>query len=299
MKREANSINDFKQEEKAVKSMTKAFIITMGVSFGLLAMTCFSYAAPAKKPVSSGAKVPSTSVMSLRKMPDLIPGGQQPAPYAFCAIDSQGKLVILVKNQGNADAPASSTTVAFLGSTSVVLPTPPIPKNTTVPLQPITVPNACYASYRNYDCDFNITVDASNQIAELNENNNIGIGKCAPPCRLDVKLSAGKKPGEFTSTGSIGFSAKCPTKVYFTGRITVTSMRVYPLTVKYRFVSSDGAVSPVKSIVFTALGTKEVSDSWEIIRSMDSGGAWEQLKILEPLNFESNKATFRVTCTGP
>jgi hypothetical protein len=298
MKREANSINYFKQEEKAMKSMTKAFLITMGVSLGLSAMTCFSYAAPVKKPISSGVKVPSTSGMSLRKTPDLIPGGQQPAPYTFCAIDSQGKLVILVKNQGGADAPASSTTVGFAGSTSVVLPTPPIPQNTTVPLQPITIPKACYAPYKNYDCDFNITVDSSNQIAELNENNNIGIGKCAPPCRLEVKLSAGTKPGEFNSSGSIGISVKCPTKVYFTGRINVSSMKVYPLTIKYQFVRSDGAVGPVQSMVFTALGTKEVGDSWAIIKSTDIGGAWEQLKILEPLNFESNKAAFRVTCTG-
>jgi hypothetical protein len=271
----------------------------VGSSLFFALVICFLCAALPPKSNKPAVNRPGTNPgLSLRKLPDLVPGGSYSDPYYFCAMDNQNRLVILVKNQGNADAPASAARIEFLGSTFINLTIPPVRQNTTVPLAPISIPKACYQSANNYDCNFNIVLDTNNQVAESSETNNIGKGKCWPPARMEIKLSAGTKPGEFNSTGSIGVSIKCPTTIYFTGRINVTSMKLQPLNVKYQFVRSDGAVGPVKTVVFSALGTQEVSDSWAIIKSTDINGAWEQIKILEPLNFESNKASFRVTCTG-
>jgi hypothetical protein len=287
------------RREKLMKNKVKVLWMMIGIFFFFSLVICFLYAAPSPKSTKPASNIPGTHLgQLLRKLPDLVPGGQYSDPYYFCAMDNQNQLVILVKNQGNSDAPASAARIEFLGSNFVNLTIPPVPQNTTVPLQPISIPKACYQSFNNYDCNFNIVLDTNNQVTESNENNNIGKGKCWPPARMEVKLSAGTKPGEFNSTGSIGISVKCPTKVYFTGRINVTSMKLYPLNVKYQFARSDGASGPVKTVVFNALGIKEVSDSWAIIKTTDFNGAWEQLKILEPLNFESNKASFRVTCTG-
>lgn len=80
---------------------------------------------------------------------------------------------VTVKNQGNADAPASETTVTF-GDIPVTVNTPAIPVGGSVDLL-FKVPTNCFSP----DCSFKITVDANNQVNESNnEENNGASGGC-------------------------------------------------------------------------------------------------------------------------
>ncbi|HLE24520.1 MAG TPA: CARDB domain-containing protein, partial [Thermodesulfobacteriota bacterium] len=95
-------------------------------------------------------------------------------PTAFCRIEQSGKLLrVSVKNQGNADAGASKTTVTF-SNKALTLDTPAIPAGGSVDLL-FKVPANCFSP----DCSFRITVDSINQVDELNnEGNNSVDGGC-------------------------------------------------------------------------------------------------------------------------
>ena len=58
------------------------------------------------------------------------------------------------------------------------------------------------------------------------------------------------------------FSGKCPAKIQFDGVIIVRNNTRPPLRVQYRFLRSDGALSPISTIVFDGDGSKNVSTSW-------------------------------------
>ena len=110
--------------------------------------------------------------------PDLVPiksPGQPDNITGFCkVVDNATKVVVSVKNQGNADSPASTTTVDFFNRGSFQLPTPAIPAGGSVDLPPLNIPAGCF----DPDCDFKITVDSGSQINESNEGNNNTDGRC-------------------------------------------------------------------------------------------------------------------------
>lgn len=104
-------------------------------------------------------------------LPDLIPF---PDPKTgFCNRDHQGNLIVTVKNQGSADAGASTTTVVFGRGGTFSQPTPPIPAGGSVKLL-FPIPAACF----DPDCSFRIIVDSGNQVTESNEGNNTASGTC-------------------------------------------------------------------------------------------------------------------------
>ena len=111
-------------------------------------------------------------------LPDLVPVPDPRPGIGFCKLVAEGpdkgKLVVTVKNQGNADAPASTTRVIFVPGGTFDLPTPPIPAGGSVDLPPISIPGVCF----NPDCNFRIIVDANNQVVESNKANNTGSGNC-------------------------------------------------------------------------------------------------------------------------
>ena len=78
-----------------------------------------------------------------------------------------GTLIITVKNQGQCAAAETRTVVDFPGFGSFSLPTPALAPGATVDLS-INIPGSCF----NPDCEFKITVDASNGVLESNEGNN-------------------------------------------------------------------------------------------------------------------------------
>lgn len=115
------------------------------------------------------------SGVTSQHVPDLVPFSPSGTdPTAFCRIEQNGKLLrVSVKNQGNADAGPSKTTVIF-GNTPLTLDTPAIPAGGSVDLL-FKVPSGCFSP----DCSFKITVDSNNQVDELNnEGNNSANGGC-------------------------------------------------------------------------------------------------------------------------
>lgn len=108
--------------------------------------------------------------------PDLVPvdpsGGT-----TFCGPESAA--VVRVLNKGNADAPASSTTVSFTGSpTPVSQATRVLAAGTFVDLNFSRPAGACVPGAPV--CGFDITVDAGNEIDEAGEANNKASGNCVP-----------------------------------------------------------------------------------------------------------------------
>lgn len=104
-------------------------------------------------------------------LPDLIP---LPDPETrFCKRDERGNLIVTVKNQGSADAGASTTTVHFLPGGPLSLATPPIAAGGSVDLF-FPIPPACF----DPDCSFRIIVDSASQVPESDETNNYASGTC-------------------------------------------------------------------------------------------------------------------------
>src|SRR5262249_2039762 len=85
----------------------------------------------------------------------------------------------------------------------------------------------------------------------------------------------------------------CPLRVAFHGEIQ-TEGRAGNVT--YRFVRSDGAVSPTTTINFLRPGTVAVNDVWEVGRRSYSGG--ETLEVLAPQHVSSKRANFTVMCSS-
>jgi subtilisin family serine protease len=113
-------------------------------------------------------------------LPDLVPvrlPNMGMDPIAYCNLDDRKRLVVTVKNQGDAGAPASTTRVTFHsvpgGDVVVDLPTPALAAGESVDLDPIELPN-CY----HPNCHFTITVDVTGVVAESNEANNTAEGYC-------------------------------------------------------------------------------------------------------------------------
>lgn len=99
-----------------------------------------------------------------------------PPFFDFCNRDDQGNLVVQVKNQGTADAPASETKVVFPGfgnGTSQM--TDPLAVGDSVNLF-FAIPAGCF----NPDCDFTITVngDEANPVDEDIDSDNSADGRC-------------------------------------------------------------------------------------------------------------------------
>jgi len=93
------------------------------------------------------------------------------------------------------------------------------------------------------------------------------------------------------------FSGRCPAKIRFDGVIMVRNNTRPPLRVQYRFLRSDGALSPISTIVFDGNGSKNVSTTWTLGGpSLSSYSGWQSIKILYPQEAESNRANFSVAC---
>jgi len=84
-------------------------------------------------------------------------------------------------------------------------------------------------------------------------------------------------------------SGPCPYTFKFVGKIESNTGGV----VKYRWVRSDGP-GPVESLEFRGPGTRMVNTTWELSPPHIHG--WEAIQILSPNKYESNKATFELTC---
>jgi hypothetical protein len=90
------------------------------------------------------------------------------------------------------------------------------------------------------------------------------------------------------------YKGPCPITAGFGGYIRASG----PGSVTYKFVRSDGGESAPKTIRFDKASYQEVRTSWRL------GGAgfsaeerWVAIKILSPVEMESNQARFKVICS--
>ena len=109
---------------------------------------------------------------------DLIPVPQifsfDPPNFSFCKLDSEGKLVVTVRNQGDAQAPTSKVLVTFSpGGPSPKQDTGPISASDSVDLA-FDIPAGCFTA----DCAFTISVNDDNQVDESEDGNNTASGTC-------------------------------------------------------------------------------------------------------------------------
>jgi hypothetical protein len=89
------------------------------------------------------------------------------------------------------------------------------------------------------------------------------------------------------------YSGICPAEIKFRG--TVTSEKAG--RVQYRFIRSDGTLSPVETIEFSTPGAKEVKGLWmagDASTTLYEG--WQAIRIVYPEEVESKEAKFKVTC---
>lgn len=86
------------------------------------------------------------------------------------------------------------------------------------------------------------------------------------------------------------YSGRCPTTIKFNGNITVSRAT----TVSYRFIRSDGRLTPVHQLKFPQQGSKPVQTSWTLKKNTQG---FMYIKILRPIQLESAKANINVRCT--
>jgi hypothetical protein len=84
----------------------------------------------------------------------------------------------------------------------------------------------------------------------------------------------------------------CPVGIRFTGTITDS---VGNRDVTYRFIFSSGTITPEEVIHFNQPGTTGVETG---LNSGESQG-WVAIEILQPVQLQSNRAEYTITCTAP
>lgn len=100
-------------------------------------------------------------------------------------------------------------------------------------------------------------------------------------------ISAGLSASPKTATG------KCPVKINFKGFIKSGKRGA----VKYRFIRSDGAMGPIKTMIFSGPGGLPVFTTWTLGGpGLTSYSGWEQIVVLAPHRARSNRAKFKMRC---
>jgi hypothetical protein len=112
------------------------------------------------------------------KWPDLVPVPHHEPGIGFCKLvpegPDKGKLIVTIRNQGEAVADESTTRVIFRPGLSFDLWTPPIPAGASVDLEPFEIPGECYRP----DCHFTIIANVKHEVDESDETNNTATGMC-------------------------------------------------------------------------------------------------------------------------
>jgi hypothetical protein len=104
---------------------------------------------------------------------------------------------------------------------------------------------------------------------------------------IDIKAKLSAKP--------VSYTGNCPALISFGGYIAVNQ----PMTVQYRFIRSDNASAPVRTLHFASKSRQMVTTTWQLGGpGLPTYSGWEAIEVISPVNVKSNKADFRVRCTG-
>jgi zinc metalloprotease ZmpB len=132
---------------------------------------------PGKPPDEPPVRLPD--LVPLPAFPPASPTSPAQLPQNFCLSTVGGRLAnairILVRNQGQGDAPASVTRVVFRNNPPVQIPTPAIPAGGDTVVE-VMIPQGCAVGESG--CTFEITVNATSAFDESNEANNTVNGGC-------------------------------------------------------------------------------------------------------------------------
>jgi hypothetical protein len=115
------------------------------------------------------AAVYSSLHKQVHNLPDLIP---RQTERTYCRRDPEGRLVVVIANQGEAAAAPSTTRIAFEGGEAFERPTPALAVGAEANVDPVPMPRG------EGTVVFTITADATGVIREMNELNNTVIGSC-------------------------------------------------------------------------------------------------------------------------
>lgn len=131
-------------------------------------------------------------------------------------------------------------------------------------------------------------VDADNDVAESNDNNNEKKGAVT----IAGAAAAFAATNATISVNRSTYSGPCPNTFTAGSKITANGAG----TVKYRWERSDGINSQTQTLQFDTAGEKSVTNvDWAI---PSSGNYWMRLHILEPNDLSSNKGETVFTCTN-
>jgi hypothetical protein len=135
---------------------------------GFVSIEDLSSAATERTPTRVTA-VYSSLHKQVHNLPDLLP---RQTERSYCQRDAQGRLIVTIRNQGEADAPASTTRIALAGGEAFDRSTPALTVGAEANLEPVPIPRS------EGTLVFTITADAMGVIREMNEPNNTAIGTC-------------------------------------------------------------------------------------------------------------------------
>jgi len=90
--------------------------------------------------------------------------------------------------------------------------------------------------------------------------------------------------------------SSCPHVFSFTGVIRVAAG---PVTVRYKWIRSDGAIAPEQTVSFSGTGSQQATVGGETWTLSANGTHWEAIQILSPGTAQSNHATFTLNCQPP
>ncbi len=95
------------------------------------------------------------------------------------------------------------------------------------------------------------------------------------------------------SASPANYSGQCPGKITFSGQITAQQ----PGKVQYKFIRSDGAFAPIKTLNFDHPGSKAVSTTWTLGGDqLPQYDGWQAIEIVYPTSLTSNHAAFHLRC---
>ena len=100
---------------------------------------------------------------------------------------------------------------------------------------------------------------------------------------------------ESVQANPTAYRGPCPYTITFSARITVTGG---PGAISYRFIRSDSAQGPVRTLTFKEPGSADVRDTWQLGLPGFRYSGWEAVRIVSPPpGSDSPHANFTISCT--